>query len=160
MTTPTPTPALRSAIERLEIDAATCEFVKDSVHYYGTDKDQLAADIRTVLAALSAAPAPVEQARGAAEEIDGERNAESLHELRVKRFAAIITKHFQSLATEKGAPNWKDCAEYGWTVIANASGGNWEKESKDWQEAAAKFRTQYYACLDAARAAMGKGDGK
>lgn len=46
----------------------------------------------------------------------------------------------------------KDCAEYGWTIIANASGGNWDRETKDWQEAAARFRAQYYACLDSARA--------
>ena len=31
---------------------------------------------------------------------------------------------------------WTDCAEYGWTVIANASGGDWKKESLDWQQAA------------------------
>ena len=43
---------------------------------------------------------------------------------------------------------WQDCAEYGWTIIANASGGDWTKESADWQTAAAKFRDEnYYVCL-------------
>jgi len=33
--------------------------------------------------------------------------------------------------------------ELAWGVIANAGGGDWEKESKEWQEAAAKWRDQY-----------------
>lgn len=33
--------------------------------------------------------------------------------------------------------------EYAWGIIANAGEGNWEKESKTWQEAAAKWRDQY-----------------
>jgi hypothetical protein len=46
-----------------------------------------------------------------------------------------------------------DCAEYGWTIIANASGGNWTKESKDWKEAAEKWRDgSYYKLLDARKA--------
>ncbi len=114
------------------------------------------------------APAPVEQARGEAtirEDVNAlfelyDDDKIILAELAC-RVSAMLDKaespHFQSLATEKGAPNWKDCAEYGWTIIANASGGNWDKETKDWQEAAARFRTQYYACLDAARASTGKG---
>jgi hypothetical protein len=45
-------------------------------------------------------------------------------------------------AQEGREGEWKDCAEYGWTIIANASGGDWTKEAKDWQEAAARFRDQ------------------
>jgi hypothetical protein len=52
-------------------------------------------------------------------------------------------------AQEGREGEWKDCAEYGWTIIANASGGDWTKEAKDWQEAAARFRDQYHACLAA-----------
>ncbi len=37
-----------------------------------------------------------------------------------------------------------DFAEWGWTIIANAHGGDWEKESKDWQETAAKYRDQFH----------------
>lgn len=41
---------VKEAMKRLEQDAMTCEFVKDAVHYYGSDKDQLAADLRLLLA--------------------------------------------------------------------------------------------------------------
>jgi len=34
--------------------------------------------------------------------------------------------------------------EMAWVIIANAGGGNWKKESKDWQEAAAKWRDDYH----------------
>lgn len=37
--------------------------------------------------------------------------------------------------------------EWGWSIIANAGGGDWAKESKDWQEAAAKWRDQYHEIL-------------
>jgi hypothetical protein len=37
-----------------------------------------------------------------------------------------------------------DFAEWGFAIIANAGGGNWEKESKDWQEAAAKYRDDFF----------------
>jgi len=38
----------------------------------------------------------------------------------------------------------RDALDYAWAIIANASGGNWEKESSDWQTAAAKFRDECY----------------
>ena len=39
--------------------------------------------------------------------------------------------------------------EYAWTVIANAGGGDWTKETKDWQEAAARFRDEdWHATCD------------
>jgi thiosulfate reductase cytochrome b subunit len=38
-------------------------------------------------------------------------------------------------------------AEYLWIVLANVSQGNWEKQSTDWQEAAAKARDDYYNAL-------------
>ena len=34
--------------------------------------------------------------------------------------------------------------EAAWGVIANAGGGNWEIETKDWQEAAARWRDNYH----------------
>lgn len=36
---------------------------------------------------------------------------------------------------------------WAWTIIANAGGGNWEKETADWQEAAAKWRDEYHETL-------------
>ena len=37
--------------------------------------------------------------------------------------------------------------EAAWGVIANAGGGDWEKETKEWQEAAARWRDNYHKTL-------------
>jgi hypothetical protein len=34
--------------------------------------------------------------------------------------------------------------EEAWGIIANAGSGDWKKESKDWQEAAATWRDKYH----------------
>src|SRR5256885_16325410 len=34
--------------------------------------------------------------------------------------------------------------KWAWTIIANAGGGDWERESKEWQQAAAKGRDEAY----------------
>ena len=34
--------------------------------------------------------------------------------------------------------------EQAWVVIANAGGGNWDKETKEWREAAIRFREAYH----------------
>ena len=41
-----------------------------------------------------------------------------------------------------------DVYEQAFGIIANASGGDWTKESEEWQEAAARFRTDYYHAVD------------
>jgi len=41
--------------------------------------------------------------------------------------------------------------ELAWGVIANAGGGDWSRESADWQSAAIKWRDQYFSALDATR---------
>jgi hypothetical protein len=41
-----------------------------------------------------------------------------------------------------------DIYEQAFRIIANASGGDWTKESEEWQGAAARFRTDYYHALD------------
>jgi len=38
-----------------------------------------------------------------------------------------------------------DAAEMLWTVVANASGGDWSQQSPQWQEAAARWRDAYVA---------------
>jgi len=38
----------------------------------------------------------------------------------------------------------KDAAEMLWTVVANASGGDWLKQSQEWQEAAERWRDNYW----------------
>jgi hypothetical protein len=45
----------------------------------------------------------------------------------------------------KIAFGFRDAADYLWTVVANVSGGDWSKQSKDWQEAAAKARDGFFA---------------
>ena len=35
-----------------------------------------------------------------------------------------------------------------WGIICNVGGGDWERESADWQEAAKRLREQYHAFLD------------
>jgi hypothetical protein len=37
--------------------------------------------------------------------------------------------------------------ELAWGLIANASSGDWTKETPDWQEAAAKWRDRYWRVL-------------
>ena len=41
-----------------------------------------------------------------------------------------------------------DIYERAFGIIANASNGDWSKESEEWQEAAAEFRKDYHHALD------------
>lgn len=54
---------------------------------------------------------------------------------------------------QRGAPQgWQpmnDAAEMLWVVLANVSGGDWSKQSPEWQEAAARWRDNYFAVLKA-----------
>lgn len=45
-----------------------------------------------------------------------------------------------------------DAAEMLWIVLANVSGGDWTKQTPDWQEAAARWRDNYFAALNKAKA--------
>lgn len=40
-----------------------------------------------------------------------------------------------------------DLLELAWGIIANAGGGDWERESKEWQDAASKWRDCYHGSL-------------
>ncbi len=42
-----------------------------------------------------------------------------------------------------------DAAEMLWVVLANVSGGDWTKQSADWQEYAARWRDNYFAAVKA-----------
>lgn len=46
--------------------------------------------------------------------------------------------------------------ELAWSIIANASGGNWLQESADWQEAATRWRDQYVNEPDLTAEALAK----
>ena len=41
-----------------------------------------------------------------------------------------------------------DLLEFAWGVIANVSGGDWKKQSPEWQEAVIRWREQYHQILD------------
>lgn len=43
----------------------------------------------------------------------------------------------------------KDAAEMLWVVLANVSGGDWTKQTPEWQEAAARWRDAYFVALKA-----------
>lgn len=45
----------------------------------------------------------------------------------------------------RDAPTMADAAEMLWVVLANVSGGDWTKQSEEWQEAAARWRDNYFA---------------
>jgi len=38
-------------------------------------------------------------------------------------------------------------AEMLWAVLANVSGGDWTKQTQEWQDAAAKWRDNYFATI-------------
>ena len=42
-----------------------------------------------------------------------------------------------------------DVTEWAWTIIANAGGGDWDRESTEWQEAAKKWRNEYHKLIKA-----------
>jgi hypothetical protein len=45
-----------------------------------------------------------------------------------------------------------DLPHAAWGIIANAGEGNWERESPEWQEAAAKWRDAYHQTVGKGRA--------
>lgn len=47
-----------------------------------------------------------------------------------------------------------DALETAWGVIANAGGGDWTKESPNWQFAAGRFRQMYHSGLGEMRMAL------
>lgn len=54
-----------------------------------------------------------------------------------------------------------DLLEFGWGIICNAGGGDWKKETKDFQKAASRFRRDYFALLKRSRLAeRAKREGK
>jgi hypothetical protein len=40
-----------------------------------------------------------------------------------------------------------DAAEMLWIVMANVSGGDWSQQSSEWQEAAARWRDNYFSLI-------------
>ncbi len=42
-----------------------------------------------------------------------------------------------------------DLLESAWGLIANASGGDWDKATPEWRDAAVRWRDRYFAILPA-----------
>lgn len=55
---------------------------------------------------------------------------------------------FTTSAAEVG---WKELADWAWTILANASEGDWGKQRSDWQEAAGKWRDDYHRLMRGGR---------
>lgn len=47
-------------------------------------------------------------------------------------------------------PDLANAAEMLWVVLANVSGGDWTQQTPEWQEAAARWRDNYFAAVKAA----------
>lgn len=54
------------------------------------------------------------------------------------------------LAQVPPPPSMTDAAEMLWVVLANVSGGDWTLQTLEWQEAAARWRDNYFAAVTAA----------
>ncbi len=44
-----------------------------------------------------------------------------------------------------------DAGEMLWTVVANVSGGDWKKQSEEWQQAAARYRDEFFDSIGLGR---------
>ena len=53
-------------------------------------------------------------------------------------------KPIRQKETEELFSKAKNDLEWAWSIIANAGSGRWEMESKDWQDAAARWRDNWY----------------
>lgn len=53
-----------------------------------------------------------------------------------------------SIGSDTTLPNELRLAEAAWGVIANAGGGDWTRETVEWQEAATRWRNEYHARLN------------
>lgn len=46
-----------------------------------------------------------------------------------------------------GPPNASDLLNAAWAVISNAGGGDWSKETVEWEDAARRWRDDYHAFI-------------
>jgi hypothetical protein len=81
--------------------------------------------------------------------LDGERDdINQPTEITAENIVRLWRKAESTLAAlQEAHRRLKDAAEMLWVVLANVSGGDWTKQSADWQEAAARWRDNYFAAL-------------
>ncbi len=58
-----------------------------------------------------------------------------------------VRRNYPKGITAKSCQQMNDAAEMLWVVLANVSGGDWTKQSEEWQEAAARWRDNYFAVV-------------
>lgn len=56
----------------------------------------------------------------------------------------IVMEPALAMAFAKRVQGMIDHLELAWGLIANASGGDWEKESREWQDAAIRWRDMLF----------------
>lgn len=61
------------------------------------------------------------------------------------------TRNEQERSEDGGYPSSHQLAEAAWGIIANAGQGNWDIQTPEWREAAARWRDRYHADLSAPR---------
>ena len=88
---------------------------------------------------------PVEDLRDSILGVCGGEHAENVAWLREHLVSLIAAAHAEG--ETRGEEKMARAAEMLWTVVANASRGDWDKQSIEWQEAAARWRDFYFSCL-------------
>jgi hypothetical protein len=85
---------------------------------------------------------------------------EAEHYLRLLRhvgeLAAQITSALRALPSAPATPEpphspTADLLEFAWGIIANAGGGNWDRETDEWRESAVRFRERWFVLIGTAR---------
>lgn len=88
----------------------------------------------------------LEEALAAYQQDGGERINAALAEIPKALLAAKNKRIAELEAENKGM---RDAAEMLWVILANVSGGDWDKQSDEWQEAAQRWRDNYFQSLAA-----------
>lgn len=65
----------------------------------------------------------------------------------VKRGAEVRRRSTRTTPETAALYNYAHLLEIAWGVIANAGGGDWTRETKEWQDAAARWRDDYHATV-------------
>ncbi len=84
------------------------------------------------------------------QQLDAEREKLAARDLLVKQLYQDVeakerrsNEIWEELSAERAVTNpLVDALEWAWTIIANAGGGDWQRESREWQDAAAKWRDE------------------
>lgn len=61
----------------------------------------------------------------------------------IANFVGFQESEIERLTAEN--ESLREAAEMLWVVLASVSGGNWDEQSTEWQEAAERWRDNYFA---------------